>query len=121
MAPKVLCVAEKPSIAKSVAQHMSGGQFNTVRNLHLHPQVPAIVTNSLQRQVAGTKYIKNYEFDYSFGPPWGRCTVTMTSVIGHLNTLDFEQQYRKWNSCSPGQLFDAPTISYVVSVRASYN
>lgn len=30
MALKVLCVAEKPSIAKSVAQHLSGGHVQTV-------------------------------------------------------------------------------------------
>ena len=30
MARKILCVAEKPSIAKSVAQHLSGGRVNTV-------------------------------------------------------------------------------------------
>jgi DNA topoisomerase IA len=31
MAPnKILCVAEKPSIAKSVAQHLAGGNINTV-------------------------------------------------------------------------------------------
>ena len=31
MAPrKILCVAEKPSIAKAVAQHLSGGNVNTV-------------------------------------------------------------------------------------------
>ena len=35
MARKILCVAEKPSIAKSVAQHLSGGQFNTVRTLSM--------------------------------------------------------------------------------------
>ena len=28
---KILCVAEKPAIAKSVANHLSGGQVNTVR------------------------------------------------------------------------------------------
>lgn len=27
---KVLCVAEKPSIAKAVATHLGGGQFQTV-------------------------------------------------------------------------------------------
>jgi hypothetical protein len=27
---KILCVAEKPSIAKAVAGHLSGGQFQTV-------------------------------------------------------------------------------------------
>ena len=31
MARKILCVAEKPAIAKSVAQHLSGGQVTTVR------------------------------------------------------------------------------------------
>jgi DNA topoisomerase IA len=31
MTRKILCVAEKPSIAKSVAQHLSGGQVTTVR------------------------------------------------------------------------------------------
>ncbi|KAI9756066.1 MAG: DNA topoisomerase [Lichina confinis] len=100
MAPKVLCVAEKPSIAKSVAQHLSGGQFNT-------------------RSIAGNKYIKNYEFDFVFGQPWGHCTVTMTSVIGHLHSLDFEQQFRKWTSCAPGQLFDAPLVNAVVPDKKS--
>jgi hypothetical protein len=34
---KVLCVAEKPSIAKSITRILSGGQFNTVRD-SLSPQ-----------------------------------------------------------------------------------
>lgn len=34
----------------------------------------------------------------------------MTSVIGHLNGLDFEQHYQKWHSCRPSQLFDVPVI-----------
>ena len=37
----------------------------------------------------------------------------MTSVIGHLNGLDFDQQYRKWQSCHPRQLFDAPVYETV--------
>ncbi|MCJ1256443.1 DNA topoisomerase [Lignoscripta atroalba] len=94
MAPRILCVAEKPAIAKSVAQHLGGGTVNV-------------------RSIAGNQYVKNYEFDFSFGPPWGNCAVTMTSVIGHLNGLDFDQQYRKWQSCRPGQLFDAPVVETV--------
>lgn len=27
---RILCVAEKPAIAKAVAQHLSGGSFQTV-------------------------------------------------------------------------------------------
>lgn len=30
MARNILCVAEKPAIAKSVAQHLSGGRVNAV-------------------------------------------------------------------------------------------
>ena len=41
----------------------------------------------------------------------------MTSVIGHLNGLDFDQQYRKWTSCSPKQLFDAPVLEIVDHVH----
>ncbi|KAL8824412.1 MAG: hypothetical protein Q9191_005071 [Dirinaria sp. TL-2023a] len=91
---KILCVAEKPSIAKSVAQHLAGGNFNV-------------------RNVTGNNYVKNYEFDFSFGPPWGNCSVVVTSVLGHLTALEFHSQYRKWNSCQPGQLFEAPVITEI--------
>lgn len=32
----------------------------------------------------------------------------MTSVIGHLTGLDFERQYKGWQSCPPSVLFEAP-------------
>lgn len=67
----------------------------------------------LQRSINGNPYVKNYEFNYNFGPPWGQCDVTMTSVLGHLNELDFTEGYRKWYSCMPVQLFDAPTVESV--------
>ncbi|MCJ1478312.1 DNA topoisomerase [Lambiella insularis] len=94
MPQKILCVAEKPAIAKAVANHLAGGRVNT-------------------RSIQGNQYIKNYEFDFTFSQPWGNCSVTMTSVIGHLNGLDFEPDYRKWNSCSPEHLFDAHVIETV--------
>ena len=53
-----------------------------------------------------SKFNKIYEF---------RCRVqgrdadmTMTSVSGHLLGLDFDQQYRRWHSVDPVQLFDLP-------------
>lgn len=67
----------------------------------------------LQRHVAGNTYVKNYEFNFNFGQPWGQCDVTMTSVLGHLNELEFTEAHRKWYSCAPAQLFDAPTIEFV--------
>ena len=90
MSPKILCVAEKPAIAKAVAGHLGGGAVRT------HP-------------IAGNRYVKNYEFSFNFGRWGGTCNVVMTSVLGHLTGLDFETQYRNWSSCNPSQLFDART------------
>ena len=44
MVSKILCVAEKPAIAKSVANHLSGGQINTVRH-------PACITNVAYKHI----------------------------------------------------------------------
>lgn len=62
----------------------------------------------IQHAIRGNQYVKNYEFDFNFGDPWGNCSVTMTSVIGHLTGLDFERQYKGWQSCPPSVLFEAP-------------
>lgn len=35
--PKVLCVAEKPSISKAITGILSGGQYRTVSNYDLFP------------------------------------------------------------------------------------
>ncbi|KAH8664969.1 DNA topoisomerase-like protein III [Tricladium varicosporioides] len=84
----ILCVAEKPSIAKAVAGHLSGGQFNTVNT--------------------GDTYTKNYTFSFDFGGRWGNCNVTMTSVLGHLTEAKFDDEYeRDWYMPPPDSLFNA--------------
>ncbi|KAG0670865.1 DNA topoisomerase [Kluyveromyces marxianus] len=91
---KVLCVAEKNSIAKNVAQILSGGR-STMRP-------------------STSPYIKNYDFQYDF--QWlnmGRCNVTMTAVAGHLMNLAFPQREFGWGKCDPNALFDAPTIDEI--------
>jgi DNA topoisomerase I len=35
--------------------------------------------------------------------------ITITSVLGHVKTLDFEEKYNKWDKVDPESLFDAPT------------
>ncbi|KAI0829835.1 DNA topoisomerase [Trametes gibbosa] len=81
---RVLCVAEKPSISKSITQILSGGQFTT-RN-------------------SKNKYIKNYDFNY----PQTNSVYTVTSVTGHVMEHDFNIMYSKWTSCDPFALFEAP-------------
>jgi len=38
----------------------------------------------------------------------------MTSVSGHLLNYDFTNAYRKWHSCHPLNLFDAPVFKRCV-------
>lgn len=62
------------------------------------------------------KYIKNYCFDFDFGPPWGNCNVTMTAVTGHLTSTDFASGYKNWSYPPPVTLFGAPINTFVSSV-----
>ncbi|KAH6654346.1 DNA topoisomerase [Truncatella angustata] len=96
---RVLCVAEKPSIAKAVAGHLSGGS-QQVRNTR-------------------DKYIKNYTFDYDFGQGWGNCSVTMTAVLGHLTTTQFTAEYKDWKFPPPDSLFNAPVVTTIVEDKTN--
>jgi DNA topoisomerase IA len=44
---KVLCVAEKPSIAKSITEILSGGRWDTVSLLFLHLSLPLLSSSFL--------------------------------------------------------------------------
>ncbi|EKX55025.1 hypothetical protein GUITHDRAFT_156833 [Guillardia theta CCMP2712] len=89
-ADRVLCVAEKPSVAKELAAILSQGHaqaFNT------HSQ-----------------YNRKFEFSYELdGRP---CTLVVTSVTGHLMERDFDESHRKWHTCEPIQLLD-PSIQVI--------
>ncbi|RPB23731.1 DNA topoisomerase [Terfezia boudieri ATCC MYA-4762] len=92
--PRVFLVAEKPSIAKAVALHLSG--------------------DTISPRNTGQKYIKNYDFTFRFPASLGgECHATMSSVIGHTVGHDFEPGLRKWNSCGPEVLFDSATVKFV--------
>ncbi|KPM37779.1 DNA topoisomerase 3 [Neonectria ditissima] len=90
---RVLCVAEKPSISKAVAGHLSGGSHQTHNTRN--------------------QYIKNYSFDFDFGSPWGQCSVTMTCVTGHLTNAEFTPDYKNWSHPPPETLFHAPVVTNV--------
>lgn len=84
---RILCVAEKPSIAKSVAFSLSGG-------------------NSRLRKSSFNKSPMNYDFKFNFGRDLGECDVTMTAVFGHLTSIDFPPEFG-WGKCPPERLFEA--------------
>ncbi|KAL5217312.1 hypothetical protein ABZP36_017996 [Zizania latifolia] len=80
---RVLNVAEKPSVAKSVAEILSR---------------PSGGMRSRDNRV--------FEFEYTIG---GRaCHMLVTSVTGHLMELEFDDRFRRWHSCDPADLFQAP-------------
>ncbi|EDO14660.1 hypothetical protein Kpol_340p7 [Vanderwaltozyma polyspora DSM 70294] len=89
---RVLCVAEKNSIAKAVSQILSGGNSNA--------------------RDSGYMYVKNYDFRFN-GFPFINdrdCDVTMTSVAGHLMGIDFPNDRYGWGKCPVHELFDAPLL-----------
>ncbi|KAG9286855.1 hypothetical protein G9A89_012405 [Geosiphon pyriformis] len=87
---KYLCVAEKPSVAKSVAHILANCLAHTT------PQ-----TGSSENQ-----YIKNYTFSFQDNSG-NRNEVTVTAVLGHLTSIDFTSGHG-WSDCNPIALFDAP-------------
>ncbi|KAF1834803.1 prokaryotic type I DNA topoisomerase [Decorospora gaudefroyi] len=93
---RVLCVAEKPSIAKAVANHLAG--------------------QARAENVRGIQWVKNYKFDFGFDR-WGQCSVTFTCVAGHIVEQDFGERYKKWTSCQPAALFEAPIESRIAAAR----
>lgn len=96
----ILCVAEKPSIAKSVAFFLSGGQNYTTHNTKC-------------------KYVKNYTFNSSFrGIP---CKITVTALLGHLMSVDFPPRYRSWSSCNPVELFHANVEKQILEKDVASN
>lgn len=89
---RVLNVAEKPSVAKAVAGILSKNQGLRVRE-------------------GRSRFNKIFEFSYVIqGQP---CLMLMTSVTGHLMELEFEERYRKWHSCDPADLYQAPVRKHV--------
>ncbi|KAG4440225.1 hypothetical protein IFR05_004304 [Cadophora sp. M221] len=94
MPGKILCVAEKNSISKAVAEHLSGGHYNTANTRN--------------------QYIKNYTFTFDFGATWGNCEVVMTAVSGHLTEAKFDNEYEgDWEYPPPEALFNAPVRTKV--------
>lgn len=89
---RVLNVAEKPSVAKTVSGILSRNQ-------------------GLRMREGRSRYNKVFEFNYTIqGQP---CQMLFTSVTGHLMEIEFEGRYRKWHACDPVDLFQAPIQKHV--------
>ncbi|KAK4357599.1 hypothetical protein RND71_023209 [Anisodus tanguticus] len=91
---RVLNVAEKPSVAKAVSGILSKNQ-----------------PGGMRVRDGRSRYNKIFEFNYTIrNQP---CQMFFTSVTGHLMELEFDDRYRKWHSCDPVDLYNAPVRKYV--------
>ena len=90
MSLKVLFVAEKNKSAKEISRILSEDNFI--------------------RKEGFSKYNKIYEFSCRMLNT--DACVTMTSVSGHLTTLDFSLESKSWNKFPPVSLFSAPIEEY---------
>lgn len=90
--PRIFNVAEKNDAAKNIAHIMSNGS-KRLKNSY-------------------SKYNKIYEFEKDM-PRFGRSHMIFYSVSGHLLDKDFDDRHRKWHSCQPEELFDAPIVKFV--------
>ncbi|XRB16851.1 DNA topoisomerase III [Pseudoscourfieldia marina] len=84
---RVLNVAEKPSVAKEVARILSNTTAS-VRSSH-------------------SPYNKVFEFPFTLNGE--HVTMVFTSVTGHLMELDFDGQYKSWNSVDDTSLLKLST------------
>jgi len=115
MPGKILCVAEKNSISKAVAGHLSGGQLQAVSGSDICCII-RLKLNFIQAQ-SRAQYVMNYTFTFDFGPPWGNCNVVMTAVSGHLTEAKFPNEFEQdWNYPPPDSLFAAPVNVKVAEV-----
>lgn len=84
---RVLCVAEKPSVAKQIA--VSLAQHYSTRK---------------------TKSQYCYVFSFNVNVGGENWDVKLTSVLGHLMEVEFERDYANWNNFDPRDLLHAKTI-----------
>ena len=88
MTQTVLMVAEKPSIAETLAKALSKGKFSSRRGVSPAVQV--------------------HEFAGTFqGKP---ANIKITSCAGHVYSTDFPPQYQSWDNTDPITLFQAEVV-----------
>lgn len=83
----VLMIAEKPSIAKSIAEALSSGKVNNKS----FGKGKCLLTFD--------GYFKNIKAKF-----------TVSSVLGHVYTSDFKQEHNKWDSVNHIDLFSLPIM-----------
>lgn len=100
----VLMVAEKPSLAKSIAEILSHKQCH--------------------RRKSSCSACDVYEFDGKLPLLGGRTPVgariKMTSVCGHVMSCDFQPKYNNWDATDPVHVWSVLKYIYHIISRWSF-
>ena len=102
---KILNVAEKPSVARSLAQ-----VFSQIPGAHDEPMVRREAQIFITHGVAFPS-IHSQGQGVEIHQPINAHTMITTSVRGHLASHDFGKEY-SWSNCAPIKLFDAPIETF---------
>lgn len=86
---RVLNVAEKPSIAKSIALYLSDGNSKNEASL--------------------SKFNPVYQFTRDFQGTKD-CEIKVTSVTGHIQEIYFDEKYKNWGTTDPLVLIKSAEI-----------
>lgn len=98
----ILMVAEKPSLAQSLAKILSNGQMTSRKGSNGACSV--------------------HEYTGRFPPTGETVRYRFTSVCGHVMTLDFIGKYNNWDKVDPvrkREMANNPTTSVLVAVQFS--
>jgi DNA topoisomerase IA len=94
---KVLCVAEKPSVARALCDILRQRPNSSSQSLSSRSHINSITQITVP-------FLPNI---HSNGP----VHVIVTSVLGHVYRKDFPSDYNNWNNIDPETLFSAPIVS----------
>jgi len=86
MTINVLMVAEKPSIAETLAQALSGGNNYTTRS--------------------GSTKVHEFKYRFNGQDAW----IKVTACVGHVFNVDFPPKYNNWDKIDPNELYSAPVV-----------
>lgn len=89
---EILHVAEKPSIAQAIAK----GLCRSGNSSYINKSLPVHVFSDHQ--------------PFPKAPHAKSCTHKVTSVAGHVFSVDFPPQFQSWDSTAPAELFHAPVV-----------
>lgn len=109
-----------PSIPPNQSQqtndvHYASGQNITVFHVGEKPSIAQAIANGLcnGEMINRKKILPVYEFSnpaFPKAPHAKKVTHKVTSVAGHVFSVDFPQSFQSWDSVDPAELFTAPIV-----------